>query len=355
MSQTIVGLFDSMADAELAKNTLVTEGFSARDIVVSAHSGDIAQSTSTSTSAHEKEGGFMRGIENFFENLFGVSDADSVGHYSEAVRRGGAVVAVTVDDDSMVDVARSALADVGAVNIEQRVSAWRESGYTGYQKNASPYTADQIAEERARVIPVIKEDLEVGKRQVDLGVVRVVSRVVEQPVSEQVTLREEHATIERRPVDRPASQADIAGLRDQTITVKESAEKAVVSKTAQVVEEVVVGKTASTETRRVSDTVRNTVVDVQRTAAATSTTDYAADFKRDYQTRYGAMGGNYSEYEPAYQYGASIASNARYQGRTWSAVEADARRDWEAGNRGSNWERFKAAVQYGWERATGQI
>jgi uncharacterized protein (TIGR02271 family) len=352
MSQTIVGLFDSMADAELAKNTLVTEGFSARDIVVSAHSGDIAQSTSTT--AHEKEGGFMRGIENFFENLFGASDTDSAGHYSEAVRRGGAVVAVTVDDDSMVDVARSALADVGAVNIEQRVSAWRESGYTGYQKDARPYTADQIAEERARVIPVVKEDLEVGKRQVDLGVVRVVSRVVEQPVSERVTLREEHATIERRPVDRPASQADVAGLRDQTITVQETAEKAVVSKTAHVVEEVVVGKTASTQTQQVSDTVRNTVVDVQRTAAATTTDDYAADFKRDYQTRYGAMGGNYSEYEPAYQYGVSMASDARYQGRTWSAIEADARRDWETRNRGTNWERFKAAVQYGWERVTGQ-
>lgn len=355
MSQTIVGLFDSVADAELAKNTLVTEGFSARDIMVSAHSDDIARATGTTVD--EREGGFMRGVENFFENLFGASDADSAGHYSEAVRRGGAVVTVNVDDDARVDTVRSALAELGAVNVEERVSAWRQSGYTGYEKNARPYTADQVAQERARVIPVVKEDLEVGKRQVDLGVVRVVSRVVEQPVSERVSLREEHATIERRPVDRPASQADIAGLRDETITIQETAEKAVVSKTARVVEEVVVGKTASTETRQVSDTVRNTVVDVQRaeTARGAATTDHAADYKRDYQARYGAIGGNYSDYEPAYRYGASIASDARYQGRTWSAIETSARRDWEAQNRGTNWDRFKAAVQYGWERATSRI
>jgi uncharacterized protein (TIGR02271 family) len=194
-------------------------------------------------------------------------DTDSAGHYSEAVRRGGAVVTVTVPDESKVDVVRSTLADFNAVNIDQRVDTWRQHGYTGYQKNAQPYTADQIAEERARVIPVIREELVVGKRQLDLGVVRVVSRVVERPVNEQVTLREEHAAIERRPVDRPASQADMAGLRDQAISVQETAEKAVVSKTAHVVEEVVVGKTVTTQTQQVSDTVRSTEVDVQRTAS----------------------------------------------------------------------------------------
>jgi uncharacterized protein (TIGR02271 family) len=187
------------------------------------------------------------------------------------VRRGGAVVAVTVDDASQVDTVRSALASIGAVNIEERVAAWRDSGYTGYQKNSQPFTSDQVVQERARVIPVVQEELQVGKRQVDLGAVRVVSRMVETPVSESVTLREEHATIERNPVDRPATTADMAGLQGQSIEVREIAEKAVVSKTATVVEEVVVGKEATTRTEQIADTVRSTVVDIDQTGATDST------------------------------------------------------------------------------------
>nr|WP_314621527.1 YsnF/AvaK domain-containing protein [uncultured Noviherbaspirillum sp.] len=269
MTQSIVGLFNSFTEANGAKQALIKQGFSPSDIAVSAHEGDMSASSSTgkpTTSETHTEGGFMKGVENFFADLFGSSDNETAGHYSEAVRRGGAVVTVTVDEESKIDNVRSALASIGAVNIEERVAAWRETGgYTGYQKNSSAYTSEQIAEERSRVIPVIQEDIEIGKRQVDLGSVRVVSRIVETPVSESVTLREEHATIERRPVDRPASDADLAGLQGQSIEVRETAEKAVVSKTANVVEEVIVGKEATTHTEQIADTVRSTVVDVDQT------------------------------------------------------------------------------------------
>jgi uncharacterized protein (TIGR02271 family) len=274
MTQSIVGLFNSFTEANAAKQTLVQQGFSGSDIVVSAHEGDMpATNTRDQTSFRQTQsgGGFMAGVEHFFFNLFGGTDNDDAGHYSEAVRRGGAVVAVTVDDASQVDTVRSAMASIGAVNIEERVAAWRNSGYTGYQRNSQPFTSDQVAEERARVIPVIKEEIEVGKRQVDLGAVRVVSRMVETPVSESVTLREEHATIERTLVDRPATTADLAGLQGQSIEVRETAEKAVVSKTATVVEEVVVGKEVTTHTEQVADTVRSTVVDVDQTGTTDST------------------------------------------------------------------------------------
>lgn len=269
MTQSIVGLFNSFTEANGAKQRLIKQGFSASDVVVSAHEGDMPAGTSNPSSASatpsQTGGGFMQGVENFFSDLFGNSDSDSAGHYSEAVRRGGAVVTVTVDDDTRTDTVRSTLTSVGAINIEDRVAAWRDTGYTGYQKTSPAYTADQVAEERARVIPVIQEDLEVGKLQVDLGKVRVVSRIVEKPVSESVTLREEHATIERKPVNRPASADDLAGLQGQSIEVRETAEKAVVSKTARVVEEVVVSKEATTHTEQIADTVRSTVVDVDQT------------------------------------------------------------------------------------------
>ena len=57
-------------------------------------------------------------------------------------------------------------------------------------------------------IDVVEEELVVGKREVNRGGVRVRSYVREVPVHEQVRLREEHVEIERRPVDRPVTDAD---------------------------------------------------------------------------------------------------------------------------------------------------
>lgn len=117
------------------------------------------------------------------------------------------------------------------------------------------------------VIPVIEEELVVGKRRVDRGGVRVFTRVVETPVEEQVVLREEHATVERHIVDRAISEAEINSLQDQSIEVREMGEEAVVGKTARVVEEVRVSKESTERTQQVNDTVRKTQVEVDQIAA----------------------------------------------------------------------------------------
>ena len=69
-------------------------------------------------------------------------------------------------------------------------------------------------------------------------------------------------TINRHPVDRAVSEGDMA-FKEQNFEVTETDEVPVVSKTARVVEEVVVGKTATERTETVSDTVRRTDVDVE--------------------------------------------------------------------------------------------
>ena len=114
------------------------------------------------------------------------------------------------------------------------------------------------------VIPVMEEELQVGKRTVQTGGVRVFSRIVETPVQEQVTLREERATIERHAVNRPISGAELSSLQSQTIEVKEMAEEAVVEKTARVVEEIHIGKEATERTQQIKDTVRKTEVEVDQ-------------------------------------------------------------------------------------------
>jgi uncharacterized protein (TIGR02271 family) len=81
-------------------------------------------------------------------------------------------------------------------------------------------------------------------------------------VSETVQLRQEHVQVERRPVDRPATAVDLTDLKDRTIEVRETAEQAVVAKTARVVEEVRVGKTVEQRTEQITDTLRRERVEV---------------------------------------------------------------------------------------------
>ena len=88
------------------------------------------------------------------------------------------------------------------------------------------------------------------------------SYVVEQPVQEQVTLRDENVSVERRPVDRPLTGTEDA-FRERTIEAESRREEAVVNKEARVKEEVVVRKDAQQRTETVSDTVRRTEVEVE--------------------------------------------------------------------------------------------
>lgn len=109
-------------------------------------------------------------------------------------------------------------------------------------------------------IPVIEENLEIGKREVNTGGMRLRSRVVEEDVSEDVNLRQEKVIVERNPVDRPATAADI---REESVEMIERAEVPVVNKEARVVEEVSLDKDVTEREETVRDTVKKTEVDVE--------------------------------------------------------------------------------------------
>ena len=386
--QTVIGVFDSIDEAQSARESLLNSGFEASELRVQSSSemeqGSTSSSTMTNSAGKDQDEGFMAGVGRFFHNLFGSDDTEQAGHYSEAVRRGSAVLTVTLADDSRVEQARSALASAGAVDIDKRTESWRQDGYAGFDPASAPYKSEQILAERSRnqgqmdmatqpvnpnatktvrtsevadgtVIPVIREELEVGKREVDLGTVRVVSRTETRPVEEQVQLREERAEIERRAIDRPATEADLKAFEGGSIEIHETAERAAVSKTARVVEEVVVGTDAKTRTETISDQVRNTVVEVDKDQASTAMAG-SPDYRTHYQANMASMGGTYEDYQPAYAYGSEIRSDPRYASRSWDDVEADAKSDWSSRNTdgASTWEKSKQAVKHGWESMTGR-
>ena len=119
----------------------------------------------------------------------------------------------------------------------------------------------RAANEGETVLPVIEEQLRLGKRTVEKGAARVTTSVTEVPVEQSVNLREEHVSVERHAVDRPVENAP-AAFKEGTIEVTEMAEVPVVGKEARVVEEVVVGKNVTEHTETVRDTVKRTDVDV---------------------------------------------------------------------------------------------
>jgi uncharacterized protein (TIGR02271 family) len=273
MSTTVVGLFDNFEHAQNAARELESIGVSRRNVAITRgqdggeyeiYGGDEAQD-------YAQPRRVKGGVSGFFEKLFG-SDVDERdrGLFSEAARRGTTVVTVTADDDE-VDRVVSVLDRFDAVDIDQRAAHYTATGYQSYDPSAPVYTAEQrrteleqFSGDREVALPVIDEQLKVGKRQVQRGGVRVYSRVTERPVEEQVRLREEHVTVERRPADRNVTSAEVNSLRDGEIVLTESAEEAVASKEARVVEEVLVGKKTTERTETVRDTLRRTDVDVEQ-------------------------------------------------------------------------------------------
>ena len=214
----------------------------------------------------------------------GVPEEDAT-LYNEGVRRGGILVAVRAEDNQAHRVAEI-LGDNGAVNIDERAAQYRSgatampatamAGAPAMPALANATHAAGTAVHGETVIPVIEESLQVGKREVQRGGVRVYSHVIETPVHEQVTLREEHVTVNRQPVDRALTDADRAGLQQRTVEVTARAEEAVVAKEARVVEEITVGKQATQHTENITDTVRRTDVKVEQIPGQTGTTGATA-------------------------------------------------------------------------------
>jgi uncharacterized protein (TIGR02271 family) len=263
-SRTIAAFYETRADADNAVDALTSHGFSRAAIDIA--DADRADQHDPIADDQRQPGGFT----GWLHGVFG--SHDDTHHYSEGIRRGGVLVTVTATEaeaDQIIDV----LEGTAPVDLDERSSQWRENGGTPSERTAYAPAAvvpADIERDAARdvdadgetTIPLIEEEIQVGRREVGRGSVRVRSYIVERPVSEDVTLRDERVSVERRPVDRPIDAADADAFRDRTISMTETAEEAVIAKTARVREEVVIRKTVDHHTETVSDTVRRTEVEI---------------------------------------------------------------------------------------------
>jgi uncharacterized protein (TIGR02271 family) len=267
-------MFDSQGDAQRAVDRLIEAGIPASSIrLVPGYENDTSV-----TDRKEQHKGFFASLADLF-----MPDEDRY-TYAEGLSRGGYMVVASNLDATYYDRAVDILDDEGSIDLDEREQTWRSEGWSGYQAdNATGYGLGAAStgafagtETTSRgdldttsdlgtsddVIPVVDERLVVGKRDVNLGRVRVRSYLREEPVSANVSLHEERVTLERRPVDRPLTDAD-AAFRDRTIEAEVHAEEAVVGKEARVTEEISLRKDVTDREETVNDTVRKTEVEIE--------------------------------------------------------------------------------------------
>ena len=250
--RTVTAFFDGESDANTAVKFFHNAGIDKAAVrLVEGRGGALEES------AHaEVHKGFLQSLSDFF-----MSDEDRHS-YAEGLSRGGYLVTVTGLDDTTYNDAVDILDREGAVNFDEREEEWRAKGWAPYAAKPTAATMGSAEGTVDEVIPVVSEVLQVGKRDVNLGRVRVRSYVREEPVSQQVNLRDERVTLERRPVDRPLTATDNA-FAERTIVAEEHSEQAVVAKEARVTEEIALRKETVDRQETVTDTVRRTEVEIE--------------------------------------------------------------------------------------------
>lgn len=261
MTHTVVGLFENRSQAQQAMQELIQHGFIQDDIDLSNRS--YSDSTEAAADTSSPNAGIGDSISNFFNSLFG-DDPGAATIYTNAARDADAILTVQADSEERAREAAEIFDNYGAIDVDSRYSQYNESNYTEAQNydNQQNYAGTSDLKSDA-AIPVIEEQLQVGKREVERGGARIKSRIVEKPVEANVRLREEHIVVNRHPVNREVTQADLNNFSEGEFELTERAEVPVVGKQARVVEEVEVGKQVEEREQTIRDTVRRTDVEVE--------------------------------------------------------------------------------------------
>ncbi len=198
-AQTVLAVYDSFERADRAIRALVDDGFARADIGLAANDarGDYARLNTTAEDVSGGEGGsfgaVIGGITGAVVALsaivipgigpviaagplvallggatgavvggaagavtggvaaslihLGVPDTEA-DSYVESVRRGNALVTVTVDNDEDAETATNVMRRYNPVDVKSRATKWREAGWNAFDSNAQPYTTDELARER---------------------------------------------------------------------------------------------------------------------------------------------------------------------------------------------------------------
>lgn len=308
LTQTVVGLFSERRHAEQAIRDLKAAGFTEEQIGVAMQNRNDQQSLMEDTGSQAAEGaakgavsgGIVGGLIGLLGSLLipgvgpivvggvlastltgagigaatggligalmglGVPEEDAQ-HFDQGIRSGGILVTVNAGTrvQEAIAILRSHEADLGPSGVARYGSMDTTVG-TATASVADRDVRDVEGQER---LELLEEEIDVKKRQVQAGEVRVRKEVVTEQRQIDVPVSREELVIERRP----ASGREVDGTigDNEEFRVPLMAEEVDVDKHTRVREELQVGKRKVNETRTVRDNVRHEEATIDAQGEAT--------------------------------------------------------------------------------------
>lgn len=252
------------------------------------------------------------GLVGAFTNM-GVSHEEAP-LYEEAVRRGGVVVAVHVNEPMELEVAR-VMDEHGARDLHAEADVWRASGWS----NPHPYPSDSSITTHQPSETVNLDDVKSGDTRRNEGY-RSTS-----PRSNVRSYAYNRSGNTAEPYQRPAiAGEDYRGAENTSSTF---------------------GSTPAADTTRTSESTLTGVSTGDTVSGATSS-GTGQSGSNQFPVRRGPV--HISDDDPAYVFGNRWASDPNYNGRSWTDVEASLRSNWEGMGSGP-WESFRDRVRRGFE------
>ncbi|WP_109476469.1 hypothetical protein [Paraburkholderia sp. C35] len=360
MRHTVIGLFDTYAQAESARNMLVQTGFASADI-------DLQANPETPVDAVAAQSpGVIANIERFLASLFATSGptASEAERYTEAVRRGAVLVAVNAESESHAELARSSLARLGAIEVSERApdagtrenSVFDELGIGAATRTVAQPHGDAIPDEeearrRARLdalhgVPPVDDTSVQALAAASAPGAGAVMRPDVPPSPQQQSQSQTLTGLPGEPPHQSASQYPDYGV--PTGSSRPATQQTDAAPAAAAIASAGIAGSGAVMTPDTAAPARAMPQQVPDEFL-----EYEEDFRTHYDSEYAHEGVRYDEYVPAYHYGATMAREIRYQDRSWDEVEPEVREDWERDTTEGSWERFKSAVRHGWDRVTG--
>lgn len=234
--RTVIGLFADHGDAVKAIDDLAAAGLhrDALDLLTADDASDAPK---------------LRALSDL------VPEPD-LSIYLEGVRQGHTLLTAQVPLEAEARAAEI-IGGSNPVNIREQVAVLK-------QKNPALNAELIDAKQDPNVLEVVEEVVDLGKEKVEAGRLRIYNVVSEAKVSKSIPLVDETVTVQRRAVNRAALED---AFKERVFELSEYDERVVVSKRAQVVEEVNLAKQAETRDQTVTETVRRSDVRVERVGA----------------------------------------------------------------------------------------
>ena len=325
MTHVLAAVFETSAEANRAKDELILSGYD-RDTIRVSDSVGVA-----GTHHINDDESILGSIKTMFSDLLGREHADR-SIYAEALNRGHVVLTINTTSQETAERAADIIDDFNPIDIDEHETMWRASGWTGAEILRSGTGMQQTT-----VVDAMQSAPEPH------GIVRR-EEAVEFVRSEQGQLTQ--GSLQRGEMISPDGPFAGDPLAEGQRTVQRSGMRIYPRDVAATPNQDSLDILRGERTEEPAAGVNQDSLNILRGGSGEGDEYFRSHWEKTY------TGGTYQEYNPAYQYGESMAGTPAYQSKQWEHAEPELRTTWENTYPESTWDKFKDAVRAGWDRVT---